>query len=184
MTDVQEYFNNVDQKEKCKLLAKNYEQSMAWEKEQVSVFSADIVADKEVLARQIFSPIHVDRDTKELTTLAFDDMFNKGLSTNRLKFISISELNTKGEEKAEKDRERKPDREYMGFVKTNVIDIRSATDGKRWFTVYDTALESDISHADVCCIYQPQKEGKARMKALKSRQRSLLQKVFSKIIKL
>lgn len=176
MTESQKFFDNPEHtKEKCKLLAGMYIQSIAWEKEKVSIYSPDIVEDKEEIARQIFSPIHVDQETQELTTLAFDDMFNKGLSVNRLKLISISNLNEKGMEKAKKDRERRPDREYAGMVTALVTDIRKATDKIQWFTIYDTSLQDDISHADICCIHQ--------QKALKSRQRSLLQKVFSKIIK-
>jgi hypothetical protein len=63
-----------------------------------------------------------------------------------------------------------------------VVGVRSCYEGsERWFTVYDTSNEDDISHADVCCIY-PKKDTPGR-KGLKRRQAELIQKVFSKVIK-
>jgi len=184
MTEAQKFFSDsAIAKDKCKLLAEEYEESIRLEKEKVSLFSPENVLDYEDIARQIFSPIHIDQETQELNTLALDDMFNKGLSVNRLKLTLITDLHLKGEEKAENDRVVKPDRTYVGMVQANVCDIRNVTDNVRWFTVYDTSLENDISHADVCCIYQPSEFTKTQKKALKSRQRSLLQKVFSKIKK-
>ncbi len=183
MTKAQKFFSDSSMaKEKCKLLAEEYEQSVSWEDEQVSVFSPEHVLNDENIARQIFSPIHIDHETQELNTLALDDMFNKGLSINRLKLISLTDLHLKGEGKAKNDRVEKPDRIYVGLVQAKVCDIRNVTDNVRWFTVYDTSLENDVSHADVCCIYQPSELSKTQKKALKSRQRSLLQKVFSRIV--
>ena len=101
MTEAQKFFSDsAIAKEKCKLLAKEYEQSIRLEKEKVSLFSPENVLDYEDIARQIFSPIHIDQETQELNTLALDDMFNKGLSVNRLKLTLITDLHLKGEEKA------------------------------------------------------------------------------------
>ncbi len=187
MSEAITFFNDESiGKEKCKYLAEEHSRSLVWEQEATSLYSPKIVDDDETVARQIHSPHSYDKETEKLTTLAFDDMFNKGLSTNRLSLVcSIGELHNIGEKKAEKARETNPKREYIGLSISEVKKIRDCHEGnERWFTVHDTSLHNDISHADVCCIYPSRKfVGKAERKGINRRQRELIQKVFSKVIK-
>lgn len=161
---------------KCKLLAKRHKRSIAWENGTVSPFSPGPIKNKENIARQIFSPIHVDEDG-EIKTYAYDDMYSRGLSVNRMEYINSVSLHGRGEEKAERDRVKKPDRKYLGYVIANAGTIRTSTDlNIAWFTIYDTASSKNVTHADVCCIFQPK-----QIKAYQSRQRRLIQQAFSKL---
>lgn len=161
---------------KCECLAKRHKRSINWENQTVSTISPGIVQNDEIIARQIFSPIHVDKN-KEITSYAFNDMFNRGLSVNRMDYIDSASLHAKGEEKAAYDRLTKPDRKYLGYAIANVGEIRNSTEMKiRWFVVYDTSSKNNVSHADICCIFQAK-----RGSAFQSRQRRLIQQAFSKI---
>ena len=183
MSEAIKFFSNEEiKRDKCKYLAEEHARSLMWEKETVSLDSPGIVEDEEEIARQIHSPHSYDKETEKLTTYAFDDMFNKGLSVNRLSLKNVEELHDIGEKKAEKARETNPNREYVGLSIAEVENVRNCDEGtERWFAVYDTSNEDDISHADVCCIY-PKKDVAGR-KGLNRRQRELIQQVFSKLIK-
>ena len=184
MSEAKTFFENDElSTTKCTHLAKDYAQSLAWEAESVSDLSPGIVANTEELARQIHSPIHIDKDTDVVKVTAFSDAFDKGLSTNRLQYVE-EELHQIGESKAETDRQnRDPNREYVGFVSARVDSIRSLCDEgteQRTFGVYDTALESAHHHADICLI-RPEAPSDVELpkKALKRQRRKKLQDLFS-----
>lgn len=183
MSEAIEFFSDKSiAKDKCKYLAEEYARSLTWEKEKVSIHSPGTVQNDEKIARQIHSPHSYDQESGKLTTFAFDDMFNKALSVNRLSFTDTEELHDVGENRAEKARESNPKREYVGLSIAEVTEVRSCYEGlERWFAVYDTSNEDDISHADVCCVY-PKKDSPGR-KGLKRRQAELLQRIFSKVVK-
>jgi hypothetical protein len=124
------------------------------ENQPVSLFSPGKIADGEVLCRSIYSPIHVDKETGCIVEAAFSDVKDKGLSVDRLSYIAAKDLSKKGEKKAEDDRAKGKNREYLGVVKANSVDIRKilSADKKRSFCVYDTAKANDRSHADVCQV--------------------------------
>jgi len=122
------------------------------ESESVSVFSPSPVADNEILARQIFSPIHIDPETGKVTPAAFSDVANKGLSVSRLTYCPEEEVDRKGDQKARVDTERGRKKSYHGFIRGRCGDLRAIKkdDGQRLFCVYDTAFEHDAAHADAC----------------------------------
>jgi len=189
MDDPIDFFSDDENSnQKVKLLSENVEAALKWEAVKCSVVSPEIVQNKEILARQIFSPIHIDSETNELNTLALDDVFNKGLSTNRTKYISDLALHKAGEKKARKDNlrleeaNRFPNREYVGLVHANVTDIRNIVDGiERIFTIYDTALTDQLDHADICCI-KPNITGMPKKASRIFRRKQLLDK-FGKLKK-
>jgi hypothetical protein len=162
--DCREFFkNNEGNPEKCKLLQEDPDQALKWENtSSASDHSPGRVGDEEVLHRQVFHPIHVDQETGKIKPELFDDASNKGMSVNRAKYIARQSLNEKGCAKAEQDRTRKPDRQYLGFASTACGDVRRIfSTANRAFCVFDTALADDISHADVCQIVRGKKEGRS-----------------------
>ena len=184
MDDPIVFFENS--KDISKQLAKNQEKALEWEQVKTSKYSPGIVKNDETVVRQIFSPIHVDEETGEVKTAAFDDASNKGLSVNRLAHASPEDIHQSGEKKADTDRKSgKEDRAYLGFVEADVEKIRSdLEDNTRVFTVYDTALKKAIHHGDVCTIKQNDCQIPKLSKKLAKKERRLrLQRKFSTLQK-
>lgn len=148
MEYAKDFFNNPDlSSTKCHYLVKNYEQSLEWEKESVSLYSYGTVKDDEVLARNIFSPHHYDTNTGHLTTLAFDDILNKGLSVLRFDYTGHDEAINIGQNK------KKDTHGYHGYITAQAKCIRDCSiDSKRAMSIYDTAMVDLLSHADICNI--------------------------------
>jgi hypothetical protein len=180
--DLISVFNDAEKsKQKCKFLAVDYELALELEKKSVSDLSPDIVKDDEGVARQIFSPIHIN-DKGDITPAAFDDVLNKGLSVNRRSYISTEGIHLSGESKAEADRQRRPDREYLGFISVSVEQIRACLiEDKRIFAVYDSALTQAKHHADICAIILGSTSDLPRKSANMYKKR-ILQKIFSGLI--
>lgn len=169
-----------------KKLANNQEKALEWEQIKTSKYSPGVVGNEEIIVRQIFSPIHFDEDTGDVKTAAFEDASNKGLSVNRLAHASSEEIHHLGEEKASTDRKLgKSERLYLGFVETDVENVRSdLEDNSRVFTVYDTALKETIHHGDVCIIKQDTCLDPALPKKAANKERRLkLQRKFSTLQK-
>lgn len=148
MESAKDFFNNPDlSPTKCHYLTGNYEQSLEWEKESVSCYSYGTVKDDEVLARNIFSPHHYDTNTGNLTTLAFDDILNKGLSILRFDHTGHDTVLTIGQLK------KKDTHEYHGYITVQAKCIRECIiDSKRAMAIYDTAMVDLLTHADICNI--------------------------------
>ena len=154
----QDFFDvHLHNNDKCKLLQKERDK-YAWQQETASRFSPLPVQDEESLIRQIISPIHLDNDSKTLKPTAFDDVFNKGLSVNRFNFITneaqvigAASLKTKAFNAINP---AKPQRELHALTRFFAVNIRSLTDYENKFGlgIYDTALELDSSHADICHV--------------------------------
>lgn len=167
-----------------KELAKKHKKALEWEQVKTSKYSSGIITNEEIVVRQIFSPVHIDEETGDIKTAAFDDSSNKGLSVNRLAIATAKEIHVLGETKAVRDRESgKPERLYLGFVETCVQIIRSdLEDNCRVFAVYDTALEDAIHHGDVCTIKQNGCEIPPLSKKVAKKERRLrLQRKFSEL---
>jgi hypothetical protein len=166
-------------------LALNPEAAIALELESVSSHSPRVVSSEEMVARQVYSPIHVDDDGVKITAAAFTDVGNKGLSVDRLSFVSLDDVSKAGNNKAETDRIAGKDREYLGVSIAKVGDIRSivdAHDSKRVYGVFDSALPHAVHHADVCCIVPEQDPSfTPGKKVLKKARRRALQECFGAI---
>ena len=173
--------------DKCASLSSDYSNALELESE-VSEGSPGVVANNEIIARQVHSPIHIDEDG-ELIPDFFNDAFDKGLSTNRLGYIDLPKFNQHGESKAERDRVSKPNRVYHGYVTAEVGKVRALFEGQiplRIYGVYDSALPTDASHADICCILP--KDGSTTppslpRKALGKARRAALRECFSEVKK-
>ncbi|MBI3530382.1 MAG: hypothetical protein HY067_20745 [Betaproteobacteria bacterium] len=124
----------------------------ACEAHSISPHSSGPVGDPEIVYRQIFAPMHIDPETKEVVPLAFDDASSIGLSVNRTLHISFRGVCALGEDKANLDRTKgKTDRVFLGVIEAPVSDVRGILQEKvRGFFVYDTATQTVPSHADIC----------------------------------
>lgn len=145
------------------------------EKESVSKYSPCPVHNDEYLIRQVYSPIHVDKETGRLTSLAFEETSTHGMSVNRKNYISKEELEEKIAKKLQLDEKRGKKRVCKGVVIAKCSDIRSLIEKEskiKMFCIYDTATSKDKSHADICQAISGRSAG--------SKARSDLREVFSR----
>jgi hypothetical protein len=100
------------------------------------------------------SPIHINMETGQLKRVAFDDAAHRGLSCNRQSCISEQDLTDKIEAKIAADAAagKRGKDGFWRVARAKCSAIRSITreSGEREFCVYDTSLETDVSHVDVC----------------------------------
>lgn len=140
------------------------------EAESVSPYSPGPVSQAETLARLIYSPHHIDRETGEVTEAAFSDVKDKGLSVQREAHAVPAEIWAIGERKLADDVAKgKVDRKFLGIVVAQVQAIRMVTydGGARALCVYDSALPDQQAHADVCQTVAPPSAMKRARKKLR-----------------
>jgi len=159
---------------RCKFAQQNDPQCNC-ETVSVSQYSPGVVEDNEILIRQIYSPIHIDKQTGKILPLAFLDVQDKGMSVNRKIYSSIEELNKKVQYKLRLDEKRGKGKGFEGIIYATCQDVRAikTNDNLKAFCVYDTGNRNDISHADICQTISSRVEG--------SRIRSELREIFSDI---
>jgi hypothetical protein len=138
-----------------------------WENLSASSYSSHPVHIDENLARVVFNPIHVDAETGGLKPSAVSDVKDKGCSVNRLSFISIVQSIADAQAIAalkNKQYPERPTRRVCGVAKLAVSDVRSISVGDmtRAFGVYDTALENNRSHADICQLVSEKNKQQSR----------------------
>ena len=136
---------------RCKFAQQNDPQCNC-ETVSVSQYSPGVVEDNEILIRQIYSPIHIDKQTGKILPLAFLDVQDKGMSVNRKIYSSIEELNKKVQYKLRLDEKRGKGKGFEGIIYATCQDVRAikTNDNLKAFCVYDTGNRNDISHADIC----------------------------------
>jgi hypothetical protein len=136
---------------RCKFAQQNDPQCNC-ETVSVSQYSPGVVEDNEILIRQIYSPIHIDKQTEKILPLAFLDVQDKGMSVNRKTYSSIEELNKKVQYKLRSDEKRGKGKVFEGVIYATCQDVRAikTNDNLKAFCVYDTGNKNDISHADIC----------------------------------
>jgi hypothetical protein len=125
-----------------------------------STNSPGLVADSEDVARHICSPQHIDAATGEIQPNAFNDLFDKGLSVNRLQYADARRVHELGEQlvqnriAADKSRNIERERKYLGYLAGNVGQARDLTlNGRRVICVYDTSLSENVAHADYATAF-------------------------------
>jgi hypothetical protein len=172
MTCIEFFSQNSSNTQKCKLLQDIQEDILLrWELETASEHSPCPVKDTECLYRQIISPIHYDEETNTFTATAFDDASNKGFSVNRELYATENDISSKAIDRVNYfnvHNPDKPERKFFGFIRLCCKDIRQITVNTiqslspiRGFCVYDTALEDDISHSDICQIVKSKGDGRS-----------------------
>lgn len=142
---------------------------VAWETETCSRHSPGPVQDEEYLIRAFDQPTHY-RDG-EILPAAFTDVAVRGLSCNRLNYTSIRDALARSLERVAQANARRAingaERQMVAYATFSVAHLRSLTCGdppRRGLAVYDTGLEDDPSHADVCLLVS----GKQAERSLRS----------------
>jgi hypothetical protein len=178
MNCIEFFSQNSTNIQKCKLLQDIQEDTLlTWELETASEHSPCPVKDTEYLYRQIISPIHYDEETNTLTPTAFDDASNKGLSVNRESYATEEQISCMAYERVNSfniSNPDKPQRTFSGIVRFFCNDVRQITIKMqqdlypiRGFCVYDTALEYDESHSDICQIVKNKAHGRSARSKLR-----------------
>src|SRR5690606_24880986 len=121
------------------------------EKFTVSEFSPGPVLDAEVIISAVTSDHYVDTNGRVEPTL-FDQRLSGGLSVDRMAYSSASDVKERGERLAEGN----PKKRYRGHIVLSVGSIRSVVhESKRCFSVYDTGLAENNSHAEIAMTNVP-----------------------------
>jgi hypothetical protein len=151
-----EFFaQHINNPEKVKELQK-IEERINWEVITASEYSPSTVVNEEDICRQILRPTHVNIHNNELKPTAFDDVANKGLSVDRLRFCDLDKIKqvaigrvTQYNMLADPERVRT----FFAIAKFVVRDVRSIMFNEhRCFGIYDTARPDNVAHADICQI--------------------------------
>lgn len=159
----EEFFReHAENREKVKALQKIAEAS-AWQSLSASRHSPSVVADDETICRQVPDPTFIDAGTGDIKPALFDDINNKGMSVDRLAHSPLEQI-------AERARARfKPQGRSLHSVvhlSTNAVRRLLSIEGTEALGVYDTALEDNISHADVCFILEDKKAFRSARESL------------------
>jgi hypothetical protein len=138
----------------------------AWERLSASKHSPGPVADGEELARVVISPIHIDAESGEITPAFLSDVKDKGGSSDRLAHCSIDDAIARSAAiQAGKNAAAPPDRQRVvqGVARFNAQRLRAmrTSSGVQPFGIYDTALENNAGHADVCQLVEDEKEARS-----------------------
>jgi hypothetical protein len=121
----------------------------ACEKECVSSHSPGPVQHDETIVRMVCAPIHVQTKKPELKPSFFNHAFTRGMSAQRLEKASDEEIATWVNRFVSADAERA----WLGYVVAptrGIREVRSPDSDEQGFCVYDTALEDNRAHVDVC----------------------------------
>lgn len=166
----------ADEQDAYKEIRADFRQAIQKEKHCISEFSPGCVASAEFVLRQVFSPAYVEEDGVTIKADAFVDVFkDRGLSVNRQKYSSEGELHVAAQERLDSGQSDKK-RVHIGLARGSVEKVRQVLDENdhQAMVVLDSALQSDLSHADII--------GYDATKKLKKRIKTELLDIFSNII--
>ena len=183
MEEKLKFFKELNPKEKCQELAKNYDIALELEKISLSEYSPKIIQISEKLARIIFSPLHIE-ENGSIKPSAFEDVKDKGLSVHRLNYIDDENIKMIGTSmvKIATENGRSP-RTFAGYITVLTDEVyKLIENNKRLFAIYDTATDKEPSHADICAILLSSPNLTLSKKAANKQRRKSLQKIFSKLI--
>lgn len=131
--------------------------AIEWEALSASQHSPGPVVDHEHVLRLVVNPIHVDLSDGSLKPSLMSDVKNKGGSVQRLAHISQETVIEVGRAHAETKNNSMAGgqpRSVHGTVKLSVQEVRRlvVANKDRAFGVFDTAKQTDLSHADIFLI--------------------------------
>lgn len=128
----------------------------------VSKYSPGQVQDAEIVARLIFAPVHVERDTGLVKRAAVSDAKSRGMSVERTFYTTPEDLAERGREIATKNSSV----EFQGALFFKAARVREiAHDQRQCFAIYDTAQRDNKAHGDVCQSYFPGKVTSQKVRA-------------------
>ena len=128
----------------------------ACEQESVSPHSPGPVTDTEVLVRTLFRDHQVDQDGCPVPSYFRPDPTTRGFSVDRMQFMDPNTLKESKQADARYNG-------YLMFIAACAEDIRRLKEAeKRLFCIYDSAIESNHVHADICqnVVLPPETEGR------------------------
>jgi hypothetical protein len=166
----------ADKQDVYKEIRDDFQQAIQKEKHCISEFSPGCVASAEFILRQVFSPAFVEEDGLTIKADAFIDVFkDSGLSVNRQRYSSEGQLHIAAQKRLDSGPSDKK-REHIGLARGSVEKVRQVLDENHHqaMVVLDSALENDLSHADIIGYDAPKK--------LKKRIKTELLDIFSSII--
>lgn len=149
-----EFFAQNGQAELASLLQVE-SSALAWEALTASPYSPGPVEDAEQVIRLVYHPIHVDLSTGDLKPSVVDEASSWGCSVQREHFCSRRDAWHMGARVARAKTEENPakPRAVYAIALLSVAAVRGLqVSKKRGAAVYDTALPSNIAHADVCVV--------------------------------
>jgi hypothetical protein len=147
-------------------LLQQQKDAIEWEGLTASANSPGPVHSEEQVLRLVFNPIHFDPETRTLKPTAVTDVKDKGCSVDRLAHTTLDKARETGASLAAIKNELNPDklpRSLCGVAVLSVSAIREIKVGEqsRAFAVYDTALETNLAHADVCQLTSAKGESRS-----------------------
>lgn len=110
---------------------------------------------------------HVDPLSNQIKPGAFEDLATRGLSVDRMSHRTLEEaVEAARDRMAEQNVKSGKTQELAGYVVVEAARLiaQTASDTQE-IGVFDTALEENISHADVCALVGT-KEGKKTLKSM------------------
>jgi hypothetical protein len=150
----QTFFEQTAQTKNRAELLQQSGHAIAWEALSASPHSPGPVSNPEHLIRLVVNPIHVDTSDGSIKPSLISDVKDKGASTQRLAHITEEEAINAGRAHTTAKNTSAPDnqqRRICGTVKLSVQEVRDlvVASKTRAFGVYDTALPTNPSHADI-----------------------------------
>lgn len=157
---------NAHDQNKVELLQQQSD-ACKWEELTASIFSCSPVKSEEHVLRLLFNPIHLDMETMSLKPPAINDVKDKGCSVDRLQLTSKEKCIKDGHAFAATKNELNPEksrRSLCGVTTLSVHEVRNIVDNNqnRGFGVYDTALDNNPAHADICQLIATKNKSDAR----------------------
>lgn len=165
-----EFFDaNLENREFCKLLQKLPEdQIVGWESCTASAHSPGVVTSNEQLCRRVEDPTHFDNVTGTIKPTFFDDASSKGASCFRLLHTTLAQIENGAREhvaEVNKSPLKSGLRIALGYTTISALDVRKIVTEdilkRRGAGVFDTALLTDPSHADICQFVSGKQAGKS-----------------------
>jgi len=127
------------------------------------------VRDSEPMVRIIYSPNLWDAENGVVKTAAFSEAETCGMSVVRLEHATDEML----QQQVTTRIEAKPGREFIKLVKAKMAELKEIDfEGRRAFCCYDTPMDGNIAHADICQAHP------ADRKSVRAGLRRQLQKRF------
>jgi len=129
------------------------EERREWENLSASHYSPGTVKSEEELCRILFDPIHIETSNSTLKPTAFADIWDKGLSVDRIEYRTLKDSIESGISQAATASKLRTPRIVHGYLIFMTSIIRSIShENEKCLGVFDTALPENASHADVCMI--------------------------------
>lgn len=166
---------NLDTKNKEDRVSLIYEAApnCGCESQKTSKFSPHPIANKEWIARFVFSPMHINKKG-EIKPNIISHIFNRGCSVQRETIASNDELSRFVSDFLASD--SKNERSWNRVLIATCSDLRNITiDNQKALCLYDTAEEHNPAHGEICLSRETPEADQAEL-------RFEIMKVFSEFL--